>query len=119
MDILNKDGYGQESYFDKDKLETLKNISEHSETINKKGLDNHRELLDSNICQYIRLIVQMHLDQHLTACVVMIDKMNAKKRDVIVSQLQHLRLNITTRVLINFDDGILDLLYQPKAPEDS
>jgi hypothetical protein len=118
MDIVNKDGYGREAYFDTEKLARIKDISEHSEAINKKGLENHKELIETNICQYIKLIVQMHLEQGLKACVVMIADMNDKKRDAIVSQLQHLQLPVNTRVLLGFSDGILDLLYQVKLPED-
>lgn len=115
MDIINKDGYGHESYFSREKLEKIQDVSMHSEAINQKCAKEHADLIDRNICQYIKLVVQCHLEVGLKACVVMIDRMKQKKKDAIVTQLQHLNLRINTRVLISFEDGVLDLLY--KTPE--
>jgi hypothetical protein len=117
MDIINRDGYGREAYFDREKLEKIKDVSMHSEAINQRCIKQYAELLERNICEYIKLVVQYHLEAGLKACVVMIDRMKQKKKDAVVTQLQHLSLRINTRVLISFEDGVLDLLYQVKTPE--
>jgi hypothetical protein len=35
-----------------------------------------------------------------------------KKKGAIISQLRRLQVKVTTRVLIAFEDGVLDCLYQ-------
>jgi hypothetical protein len=117
MDIINKDGYGRESYFSKEKIEKLQDISAQSTLINKQLSKSHEDLLRNNICQYISLVVDKHVDCGLKAAVVMVEKgiIPQKKKDAIISQLRRLQVKVTTRVLIAFEDGVLDCLYQNQS----
>lgn len=111
MDILNKD-----AYFSRERLQVLKGITEQAMKINEECLKNHRELLESNICKYIKFVCQRQIEYGLKACVVVVEGIPQKKEDVVMSQLQHLRLQINARVLIMMRDGMLDLVFEKPTP---
>lgn len=104
--------------FGRDRESIVMGIAQQSEAINKQCMEQNSKLIQQNICEYVRLCVKMHQEKGLGNAVVMIengDLIPLKKIEAIKSQLQHLRLQMTTRLLVNLGNtGILDLLYTPQ-----